>query len=356
MPSSDQATRIKYPAFGICGYSGSGKTTLIEALVPRLSERGLKVGVVKQDAHGLQFDRGGKDTDRIFKTGADVFIRDQEQVFARLHGPSSADLEAVIVLAGAHYDLILVEGHKSGLLPGKLWLGKPDDDAIPPDATGISRLLRWGEDRPRITLELIEAWLQELWLSTPVYAGILIGGRSTRMGRPKHLIGGPGQTWLHRIFEAVRDRAHKVALLGGGEIPTDLRSLPVLPDADDAEGPLRGMRAAMRWAPRVGWLFAACDQPEMSSAAVAWLLSHRRPGVRAVMPVLPGASAPEPLLAYYDFRMASAVERARRPRDLADAPGVATPTVPADLAPAWRNVNFPADMTVSGRETDANKR
>lgn len=341
---------ISYPAFGICGYSGSGKTTLIEALIPRLLERGLKVGVIKQDAHGLQLDREGKDTDRIFKAGADVLIRDREQVFARLHEPAGADMHAVIARAGSHYDLILVEGHKSTLLPGKLWLGKPGDDIIPPEATGIGRVLGWEEDRPRIALELLDAWLLNTWLSTPVYAGILIGGASTRMGRPKHLIGAPGQTWLHRILAAVRDRVDKVIILGGGEIPADLCSLPVLPDADDAEGPLRGMRAAMRWAPRAGWLFAACDQPDISSAAVEWLLLHRRPGVRAVMPVLPGASDPEPLLAYYDFRMAAAMERVRRPRDLADSPGVATPTVPGDLAPAWRNVNSPKELNVRIRE------
>lgn len=335
-----------YPAFGICGYSGSGKTTLIAALLLRLRERGLKVGVIKQDAHGLQLDHEGKDTDLLFRAGADVLIRDREQVFVRLHEPAAADVPAVIAQVRAHYDLILVEGHKHLPLSLKIWLEKPDDDTCPPDATGIQRVLRWTDDRESIVLEMMDRWLAETWPSTPVYAGILIGGASSRMGRPKHLVGAPGQTWLHRILAAVRDRVDRVIILGGGELPADLRSLPVLPDAEDAEGPMRGMRAAMRWAPRAGWLFTACDQPDVSSMAVAWLLSHRRPGVRAVMPVLPGASAPEPLLAYYDFRMAPVVERVRRPRDLADSPGVATPTVPDDLTPAWRNVNSPADLGV----------
>lgn len=333
-----------YPVFGICGYSGSGKTTLIETLIPHLRARGLKVGVIKQDAHGLQVDREGKDTDRIFKAGADVLIRDRNQTFARLHEPADADVHAVIARIGAYYDLILVEGHKRTVLPRKMWLCKPEDDTVPPEATGIDRTLAWNEDRPPVAIVLIDDWLREIWLETPVYAGILIGGASTRMGRPKHLIGTPGETWLGRAYTAVKDHVENVVVLGGGEIPDELCSLPVLPDAEHAEGPLRGMRAAMRWAPRVGWLFVACDQPGVSSAAVEWLLSHRRPGVRAVMPALPGASGPEPLLAYYDFRMASAVERVRRPRDLSHAPGVATPGVPGDIAPAWRNVNSPADL------------
>ncbi len=344
LPGSGGDQMISYPAFGICGYSGSGKTTLIEALIPRLLERGLKVGVIKQDAHGLQVDREGKDTDRIFKAGADVLIRDPNQAFARFHESADADVHTVLARAGSHYDLILVEGHKSTPLQGKLWLGKPGDDTIPPEATGIGRVLGWDEDRLRIALELLDAWLLNTCLSTPVYAGILIGGGSTRMGRPKHLIGAPGQTWLHKIIAAVKDHADKVVLLGGGELPADLHSLPVLPDVEYAEGPLRGMRAAMRWAPRAGWLFTACDQPGITPAAIAWLLSHRRPAVRAVMPVLPGASHHEPLLAYYDFRMGSAVEQVRRPHDLSDLPGVATPTVPDVLVPSWRNINSPADL------------
>jgi molybdopterin-guanine dinucleotide biosynthesis protein A len=229
-------------------------------------------------------------------------------------------------------------------LPRKLWLGKPGDDTVPPEATGIVRVLGWNEDRPRIAGDLIEAWLQEAWRATPVYAGILIGGRSSRMGRPKHLIEKNGKTWIENTTATIKGHVDQTVLLGAGEVPPSLGSLPVLPDAEDAEGPLRGMRAALRWAPRAGWLFIACDQPGISPAAVEWLLSHRRPGVRAVMPVLPGASDPEPLLAYYDFRMAAAMERVRRPCDMAAAPGVATPTVPGDFTSAWRNINVPADL------------
>jgi len=164
------------------------------------------------------------------------------------------------------------------------------------------------------------------------------------MGQPKHLIEEHGETWLHKTVAAVRDHVEQVVILGGGNIPVDLRSLPVLPDVEDAEGPLRGMLAAMRWAPYTGWVFVACDQPCVSAAAIEWLLAHRRPGVRAVMPVLPGKSGSEPLLAYYDFRMTSALEQVRRPRDLVRIAGVETPLVPLELARAWRNVNAPADL------------
>jgi molybdopterin-guanine dinucleotide biosynthesis protein MobB len=335
---------IPYPAFGVCGYSGSGKTTLIEALVRRLREQGLKVGVIKQDAHGLEIDREGKDTDRIFRAGADVLIRDAEQVFARIHRPPDVPLHDLIRRVGPHYDLILVEGHKTTPLPCKIWLCKAGEETCPPEAVGIRRVLRWTEDRVRIALDMLDAWLPEAWRATPVYAGILMGGRSSRMGRPKHLIERDGETWLERTASAVRGQVEKIVLLGRGDVPPSLREHPVLCDAEDAAGPLSGMRAALRWAPLTSWIFVPCDLPFLSDDAVRWLVEQRRPGAWAVLPCLPGASEPEPLLAYYDFRSATLLETVRCPSDCAGKEKVGSPIIPVALARAWHNVNTPEDL------------
>ena len=50
--------------------SGTGKTTFIERLLPRLLAHGLRVGVVKSDAHGFQLDQEGKDSWRFTQAGA----------------------------------------------------------------------------------------------------------------------------------------------------------------------------------------------------------------------------------------------------------------------------------------------
>ena len=59
------------PAVAFVGWSGSGKTTLIERVIPLLRARGLKVGYLKSDVHGFDMDRKGKDTARIFDSGAE---------------------------------------------------------------------------------------------------------------------------------------------------------------------------------------------------------------------------------------------------------------------------------------------
>jgi molybdopterin-guanine dinucleotide biosynthesis protein MobB len=118
------------PLLAVCGHSGSGKTTLIEAATRRLRRRGLAVAVVKHDVHGVDVDRPGKDSDRIFRSGADVFLQGPGERLARLHSGSFAELLQ-------RYDLVLVEGGKRGPLP-KVWLLGPRESNPP---RGIGKIL-----------------------------------------------------------------------------------------------------------------------------------------------------------------------------------------------------------------------
>lgn len=146
------------PTLGICGFSGSGKTTLIEALIPRLRSRGLKVAVVKHDAHGLDFDRKGKDTERFFAAGADVAAHDDAQTVFRLH--KDCGLEAILSQLGPSYDIILVEGHKGSPLQ-KLWCLLPDETSAPDETIGVLQLLQWTDRRLEQAEEHILSWLCE---------------------------------------------------------------------------------------------------------------------------------------------------------------------------------------------------
>jgi molybdopterin-guanine dinucleotide biosynthesis protein A len=154
--------------------------------------------------------------------------------------------------------------------------------------------------------------------------------------------------------DCLRPVAEKVVIAGAGEAPRALADVAHLPDAPGVSGPLAGLLAAMRWAPWATWLVAACDMPNLSTEAVAWLLSTRALGVWATLPRLGrGRRGVEPLLAHYDFRARAILE------DLADAgkrapslaaghPKVITPVPPAALRAAWENVNTPADLGGKG--------
>ena len=105
---------MQIPVLGFAAYSGTGKTTFIEKLIPLLKAKGLGIAVVKHDAHGLKFDKEGKDSWRFSHAGADYSIvngPDQSAIFVT----KSLSLEETLqMITGV--DLILIEGYKTGNL------------------------------------------------------------------------------------------------------------------------------------------------------------------------------------------------------------------------------------------------
>jgi len=335
------------PVLGICGWKKSGKTTLIEAALPTLREQGLWVAVAKHDVHGVNVDHPGKDSDRIFRAGADVLLSGPDERFLRTHRPESRPLVGLLRSLCMAYDLVLVEGHKDTPLP-KVWLLGADETGPPAGTTGVVAALAPDESRPDALLALLDDWLPRQWLKTPVYGCILIGGKSSRMGTPKHLLHKDGRTWLESTFSLLHRVVQRTVIVGHGKAPEGLSSATRLPDVPGMEGPIAGVLSAMRWAAGVSWIVAACDLPDLNAEALAWLLSNRRPGVWASMPRLPGSAGVEPLLAHYDFRAHRLLEDLTCCGDaalqrIAPHPKVLCPAPPSHLIPAWRNVNEPAD-------------
>jgi len=336
------------PVLGICGWSGAGKTTLIEHVLPEIQRRGLRVAVVKHDAHGLDIDRPGKDSDRFFQAGADVFLNGPAQECSRYHKTGQTDLLQKVRHLARRYDLVLVEGHKNTPLP-KIWLASRDEQAPPSQLQHVLARMLFTPDRPGQFMNFLDAWLPTRWRAAPLYACVLIGGKNRRMGRPKHLLRLRERTWLEHTAAALDEIASDVVLAGPGHVPEPLSHLRRLPDAPDADGPIAGILAAMQWAPDASWLVAACNLPYLSPGALRWLVSFRRPGLCAALPKLAGSIGVEPLLAYYDVRAGHVMEQivaggSYCPADIAANPKVDTPTPPAALAKAWKSINTPTDI------------
>ena len=58
------------PVVGFAAYSGAGKTTLLKKLLPLLTARGIRVGMIKHAHHSFDIDRPGKDSYELRQAGA----------------------------------------------------------------------------------------------------------------------------------------------------------------------------------------------------------------------------------------------------------------------------------------------
>jgi molybdopterin-guanine dinucleotide biosynthesis protein MobB len=118
-------------ALSIVGLSNRGKTTLICGLLQRLVRRGVKVAVLKH-SHKTDLDPGdrGKDTWRYREAGAlAVGLAAPGFLQVTKTGGGDPTLEEALAALGTGFDLILVEGYKSGPLPKIVVLG--EDDPLP---------------------------------------------------------------------------------------------------------------------------------------------------------------------------------------------------------------------------------
>jgi len=340
------------PVLAICGFSGSGKTTLIEAALPLLIERGLRVALIKHDAHGLQIDRPGKDSDRLFKAGADVLVHGPNEFLLRGHKGDNFNLKRIIAECRYYYDLVIIEGHKDTPLP-KVWLSGDDEAGVPEDVSYVITSLSRDEDRISHLLSLLDEWLPAQWQKIPVYACILIGGKSRRMGRPKHLLTADGKSWIERQTALLQPLVDRVVVAGAGELPAAMSGIDRLADVPDIQGPLAGMLAAMRWQPNVSWLMIACDMPYINREGISWLLAQRRPGLHAIQPRLENDAPVEPLLACYEMQAQTVLEMMVSksecsPSRFSLSSPVFSPVVPSDLRICWRNINNEGDILDAG--------
>ena len=106
---------INIPIFSVVAFSGTGKTTLIEKLVVELKARGLRVAVIKHDAHEFVIDREGKDSWRFTRAGADVTVVVSGSKAAIMEN-RAVPLETLLGKI-TDVDIILTEGYKSGAWP-----------------------------------------------------------------------------------------------------------------------------------------------------------------------------------------------------------------------------------------------
>ncbi|MCX2757634.1 bifunctional molybdopterin-guanine dinucleotide biosynthesis adaptor protein MobB/molybdopterin molybdotransferase MoeA [Vibrio sp. Sgm 22] len=160
----DSKQRPNLPLLGFAAYSGTGKTTVLEALLPLLTDAGLKVGVLKHAHHDFDVDKPGKDSYRLRKAGANqMLIASRNRHVMMTETPEAeADFDYLLTRFDTNtLDLILVEGCKNIAFPkielhrdevGKPWLYPNDNNII-----AIAADSQVESDLPQMAISDLEA-------------------------------------------------------------------------------------------------------------------------------------------------------------------------------------------------------
>jgi len=199
---------------------------------------------------------------------------------------------------------------------------------------------------PEKLISFAVAFLEQLTHETPLFGCILVGGKSSRMGRPKQLISYKGKTWFECIFDELSHVCREVIVAGKGALPPG--QWQRVADEVSCHGPLSGMLAAMKSKPGANFIVCACDLPYLNAKAVHWLLNQAEPGAWAILP-RSEKQILEPLFAYYDHKMYSvlrnlALDAQYKLFKIADHCKSKIVTVPEEIRGAWINCNTSRDI------------
>ena len=134
------------PLIGLCAYSGTGKTTLLTRLIPRLRQRGLRVGIIKHAHHNFDIDHPGKDSYEFRQAGAEQVAVASNKRIAWIKENSvdknePALSDALAALDINDLDLVIAEGFKSASF-AKIELHRP----------GLGKPLLYTQDKDIIAL------------------------------------------------------------------------------------------------------------------------------------------------------------------------------------------------------------
>jgi molybdopterin-guanine dinucleotide biosynthesis protein A len=176
---------------------------------------------------------------------------------------------------------------------------------------------------------------------------VLVGGKSSRMGRDKASLPLEGRTLVERVAAAVAEAAGSVSLVGPSCRYQSL-GFPIIGDHEPGLGPLGGIHAAL-CASSAAWnLIAACDLPAVSGPFLKMLMEAAEASeADCLIPIGPTGML-EPLCAAYHSRCRPAIGEAlsRNIRKVTDGlSGLKIATWSVQESCWFQNVNTPEDWT-----------
>jgi molybdopterin-guanine dinucleotide biosynthesis protein A len=145
-----------------------------------------------------------------------------------------------------------------------------------------------------------------------IEAYILVGGRSTRLGRDKAFVQIGRTTLAERALNTIRESgiASKTTFVAGNETQFAIQAItldaPFIFDLVEGRGPLGGLHAALSYAQSEWILLLACDYPFVSTDLLKLLVDKISDDFGSIVPEQPDGR-PQPLCAFYNLKTAGPV-------------------------------------------------
>jgi molybdopterin-guanine dinucleotide biosynthesis protein A len=182
-----------------------------------------------------------------------------------------------------------------------------------------------------------------------IYGLVLVGGRSTRMGRDKATLQYSDKPQAVAAYELLTTFCAKV-FLSCRQGQTALNGLPAIHDVVENMGPMSGILSAFAAHPDKAWLVLACDLPFLTEATIRHLIGQRDPSRLATAYRGAHDGKPEPLCAIYEPVVAERLREFVARGDPCPRTALAELAVPLlDLpeARALDNVNQPHEFAAA---------
>ena len=136
----------------------------------------------------------------------------------------------------------------------------------------------------------------------PINALILVGGKSTRMGRDKSQIDYHGKPQWQFMADVLRGLNLEVFISCREEQAAQFEGENLIFDSFTGLGPFGAIASAFRENPNTAWLVVACDLPLLNENTLKTLIENRKPSAIATTYRSPESAEgfPEPLITIWE--------------------------------------------------------
>ncbi len=237
------------------------------AMISLLTSRGYRMGAVRHSPHAHPADSAGTDTEKFREAGARgsaLMSANETDLFL----PSANWEKKAALVKHAFYDchLVLMEGglkngrHKIEVVPeGESPVCEEDSALIAVVSAGTSV-----KNIPCFTPDDIAKicdFVEECYLKPAISAAVLSGGRSSRLGRNKALLGIHDDTIIERVLKTVSPFVSSVKIITNTPDEYQYLNIETAPDIRPGCGPISGIHAALSTSATEYVLVLSCDMP-----------------------------------------------------------------------------------------------